>query len=300
MAAMNRNVSVIDFMPNYSYNGGEEVNAMYQNRFAVSIDRISSVYAGSIVYPPGGKFGPRIQRDVQLVMLYSGVLDLSIDGRKLNVKPGHMVILFPNHEESFVFSQTEESWHRWISVHIPDWDSSRAEQLLDYPECVPISEDMNRLLDLMLNIHAQSSSTESVMRTLGLAALQLYPMESIKVLAQREKHPAVYAALTFIHEHYADEIILIDIAHHAGVSPEHLIRLFKQYERTTPIRYIWKLRVKQAASLLTNTGLSITEIAYRCGFKTAHHLARMIKQSTGHTASDIRRLSWKGDRRHSE
>ncbi|GMK38062.1 hypothetical protein PCCS19_11160 [Paenibacillus sp. CCS19] len=83
-----------------------------------------------------------------------------------------------------------------------------------------------------------------------------------------------------------------DIAAKAGVSPEHLLRLFKKHEGPTPIQYVWKYRIDRAIELLIHTGLNVTEVSERCGFKTTHHFARMIKQETGRTASEIRRLSW--------
>lgn len=269
---------------------------MQLEQTVVALDKIEFVYAGSIVYPPGGKFGPRIQQDIQLVMLYTGDLHLSINGRMYRVTPGHVIILYPGQEEHFTFSPTEESWHRWISIHVPSWEPAPAEERPADMECYPISEDMNRLLDLMLLVQSQAASNDSIMRTFGLAALQLLPMELSREIRQREKHPAVYAALGWIHEHYAGDIALHDMASRAGVSPEHLVRLFQQYERTSPVRYLWQYRMKQAMSLLTNTGLSINEIAHRCGFKTSHHFARMIKGTTGCTASEFRQRSWGGTR----
>lgn len=260
----------------------------------ISLNMIESVNAGSIVYPPGGRFGPRIQPDIQLVMLYSGEMDVSIGDRTIHVKPGHLIMLMPGHEEYFTFSKTEDTWHRWIAVHVPDLDSKVLEQLSALPECLPLSENMNRLLDLMLRIVQDTAATDPLLISLGLAALQLYPSESKAALQKQEKHPAVYAAISWISEHFANEFTLNELAEVVGVSSEHLVRLFRQHEQTTPIQYVWNYRVNQAVALLTNTGLSITEIAYRCGFKTSHHFARLVKKTTGQTASELRQLSWSG------
>jgi transcriptional regulator GlxA family with amidase domain len=62
----------------------------------------------------------------------------------------------------------------------------------------------------------------------------------------------------------------------------------------TPIKYMWHYRLNQGLELLRSTGLSIGEIAERVGFKTSYHFARMIKQETCKTASEIRRESWQG------
>lgn len=262
-------------------------------------ERIEAVYAGSVVYPPGGKFGPRVQQDVQLVMLYSGEMHVNISGRDLHVAPGHVALLKPGHEEMFQFSKSEETWHRWIAIHIPDMDCALMDQLNGLPECIPLSEDMNRLLDLMLRIQQYTAPTDPLLQSLGAAAIELYPAETSLAIRQQEKHPAVYKALSWIRDHYASEITLQQLAEQADVSKEHLVRLFRLHEGVSPVHYVWRYRVEQAIGMLTNTGLSITEIAHRCGFKTSHHFARAIKQATGHTASEMRLSSWGGLRTRS-
>ncbi|MFC5529760.1 helix-turn-helix domain-containing protein [Cohnella yongneupensis] len=270
---------------------------MPQAKINIPLENVANTIAGSIVYPPGGRFGPRIQQDVQLVMLYTGEMNVDIDGRRVSVTPGHVLLLKPGHEETFAFSRTEQTWHRWIAVHLTGLSAETIQRLYALPEVLPLTEEMNRLLDLLLVLQRQSPADDDAVRSLGLAAIHLYPIESQRALLQMEKHPAVYNALKWIDAHYADDITLKSLSSHAGLSPEHLLRLFKSQVRTTPIQYLWKVRIDRAIDLLTSTGLTVTEVAGRCGFKTSHHLARLIKQVTGRTASEIRRLSWGGLRK---
>lgn len=258
----------------------------------VSPETLRSAEAGSVVYPPGGKFGPRIQPDIQLVLLYTGEMRVAVDGRELRVPPGHVALLKPGHEEMFAFSRTEETWHRWISVRIDPLSRELRDDLYRLPAFLPVSEPMNRLVDLMLALQKQAVPAEQAMHSLGLAALQLYPVETQKALLMQEKHPALYKSQSWIREHCADDLSLKDIAGHAGVSPEHLVRIYRRYEQITPVQYLWRIRIRRATELLTSTGLTVTEIAHLSGFKTSHHLARLIKQSTGKTASEIRRSAW--------
>lgn len=271
---------------------------MTQQPFRFASDDVARAYAGSVVYPPGGRFGPRVQQDIQLVMLYTGEMQVTIDGRALYAAPGHVVLLKPGHEETFFFSKTEETWHRWIAVTPVSLDDAAIEALFALPEILPLSEEMNRLTDLMLNIRQHvPDPSDPVIRSLGLAALHLYPYESVRHSRRLEKHPAVYAAIEWIRDHFAEEITLPSLAVQAGVSPEHLLRLFKQHEGATPIHYLWRYRINRAVELLAHTGITITEVAERCGFKTSHHFARMVKQTTGRTAKEIRQLSWSEPRR---
>ncbi|WP_256761975.1 AraC family transcriptional regulator [Cohnella sp. WQ 127256] len=270
---------------------------MSQTLLNFPFDSLQYAVAGSIVYPPGGRFGPRIQQDIQLVMLYTGELNVAIDGRHVQLLPGHLMLLKPGHEETFTFSKTEETWHRWIAIHLNSLSDKTRDSLYKLPECLILTEELNRLTDLMLIVQRNVPYDDAAIRSLGLAALHLYPRESERVLLQKEKHPAVYTALSWIHEHYPEEITLERLAKQTRLSSEHLLRLFKTNIQSTPIHYLWEYRVNRAVELLTSTGLTISEIAYRCGFKTSHHFARLLKQSTGRTATEIRQLSWSGLRK---
>ncbi|MDQ6421585.1 AraC family transcriptional regulator [Paenibacillus sp. LHD-117] len=265
---------------------------MQEEKLNIPFDTLKSAVAGSIVYPPGGRFGPRIQQDIQLVMLYTGEMNVTIDGRHVRVLPGQLILLKPGHEETFIFSKTEQSWHRWIAIHMNELPEHTRDALYQLPECLPLTEEMTRLTDLMLDVQRQVPSDDPSALSLGLSAIHLYPIESKRVLLQKEKHPAVYATLMWIHDHYADEISLERLAQQANLSPEHLLRLFKSNIQSTPIHYLWEYRVNKAIELLTSTGLTISEIAHRCGFKTSHHFARLIKKFTGKTATTIRQSSW--------
>lgn len=263
-------------------------------RTLIPYDDVRHATTGSIVYSPGGRFGPRIQQDIQLVLLYTGEMNVTIDGSLLHVPAGHVVLLKPGHEESFAFAKDEETWHRWIAVHVSSLTAAARDYLDSLPVCQPLSDEMNRLADMMLTMQPDVPPDDPLNCSLGLAALQLYPAETMRMKRRTEKHPSVYMATSWIRDHYADEMTLPELASRAGISAEHLVRLFNRYESVTPIQYLWNYRIERGIELLAHTGLTISEVADRCGFKNPHHFARLIKQSTGKSPSQIRKISWGG------
>ena len=62
--------------------------------------------------------------------------------------------------------------------------------------------------------------------------------------------------LEYIHFHYREPLSLNRLAEEAGVSPFHFVRLFKDAVGVTPHRYLIKIRLEAAASLLTDTDMS--------------------------------------------
>ncbi len=74
-----------------------------------------------------------------------------------------------------------------------------------------------------------------------------------------------------------------DLSARLGCSPRHLYNAFGE-RNTTPARYIWSLRLDRAREQIVSAGseVSITEIAYGCGFQSYSHFSRAFKKQFGH------------------
>ncbi|MCS7062178.1 MAG: helix-turn-helix transcriptional regulator, partial [Anaerolineae bacterium] len=77
------------------------------------------------------------------------------------------------------------------------------------------------------------------------------------------------------------------------ISAPHLIRLFRRHTGTTPARYWWQLRLERGVELLRETGLSITEIAQRTGFRSSFHFSRLVKQRYRLSPRALRKQAWR-------
>lgn len=91
--------------------------------------------------------------------------------------------------------------------------------------------------------------------------------------------------LTYLEDHYDDNITLEDAAEIMGFSPSHFSRLFKQLTGTGFVRYLNLIRISQAAQLLTESDKKITDIAYLCGFSNIRTFNRAFLEITGYTPS---------------
>jgi AraC-like DNA-binding protein len=253
---------------------------------------VKYAYAGKVVYAPGGKLGPRIQADLQLVFLHTGGLYVEVDGVGRELPVGHAMLLTPGHTEQFTFGVAHETRHRWINVNVESVPDELLSILAQLPPHIEISDRMNRIVDVMMSLINAGPSFKEAINDLGRAALMLYVSEARQQGVLSATHPAIRAVKEYIEQHYARDLDLAMLARQADLTPEHLIRVFQKQEGQTPMKYLWNYRLEKGIGMLQNTGLSIGEIADQIGFKTPYHFARLIKQLTGKTASDIRRESW--------
>jgi transcriptional regulator GlxA family with amidase domain len=75
-----------------------------------------------------------------------------------------------------------------------------------------------------------------------------------------------------------DPIQITDIGNKLETSTRHLERLFLRYFHMSPSRYYMRLRLSEAKRLLTQTDISVIEVALRSGFKNASHFTRRYQE----------------------
>lgn len=82
----------------------------------------------------------------------------------------------------------------------------------------------------------------------------------------------------FIHDSYTQKIRLSDIANAAHISEGECCRLFKRVEHMSPITYMTRYRIRKSLPLLSNTDMSISDIAYSTGFSSSSYYTECFKR----------------------
>ncbi len=96
--------------------------------------------------------------------------------------------------------------------------------------------------------------------------------------------------LSFIHQNYADNITLQEIADVAHLSVSECTRSFKKTIHMTPYDYLIKYRIKKSSELLSSTDSTITEIAHRVGFNHVNHFIQSFKKYHEKTPKEFRKF----------
>ena len=106
----------------------------------------------------------------------------------------------------------------------------------------------------------------------------------------RDRRRAVETAL-WIDAHSQNEIDLEHAAEQAGVSPFHFLRLFSSVLGVTPHQYLVRSRLRHAARLLAEDGISITDVAYEVGFGDLSNFVRTFHRAAGVSPRKFREAS---------
>ena len=97
--------------------------------------------------------------------------------------------------------------------------------------------------------------------------------------------------LGYIHENYARDFDIEDLAATVSVSPSYLFRLFKKKMQLTPMHYRNVVRIDKAKLLLADRSLTVDAVAERVGFDDPKYFARVFKDLAGMSPSAYRRAN---------
>lgn len=99
----------------------------------------------------------------------------------------------------------------------------------------------------------------------------------------------VEQVIHYIESNRAYDMSSAEAAEWVHLNPSYFSKLFKQTKGMTFTDYATAMRMKEAARLLENTSLRVTEIAERLGFTDPAYFTNTFKKSIGQTPSDYRK-----------
>ncbi len=117
------------------------------------------------------------------------------------------------------------------------------------------------------------------------------PQKSALSAALGSRNQFLINAVQMMHDNLEDPLDISDIAVSVGISRRQLERLFEKYVKVSPVRYYTELRVGRAYALLSETEMTVAEIAVATGFQSASKLSAHFKNRYGKAPTFFKR-SW--------
>lgn len=96
--------------------------------------------------------------------------------------------------------------------------------------------------------------------------------------------------LDHIDSSFMNPITTAEMARVCKMSPNHFLKVFHEYFGQAPHVFLNTYRLERACVLLINTELSITDIAYNCGFYDASYFVKVFKKYKSMTPKKYRTL----------
>lgn len=100
---------------------------------------------------------------------------------------------------------------------------------------------------------------------------------------------ALTAMIGYVQKNYPNKILLKDISSAGNCCKTKCTSLFQKYLSTSPMLYLNRYRLEKSIFLLRNTAMSITEVAYACGFSNTSYFCELFHKYYHITPMQCRR-----------
>ncbi len=209
----------------------------------------------------------------------SGIFEF--EGQSSPVPPGHAFLAIVPEESAYFFpKEAGEPWQfAWINFYGSLGLSLCREFRKTFGSVLPLP-DHSTAGSMFLRLAERVERREFSSPHEASAASYAFLMEWAHQLAlpsRRQEKDPVETALQLCKTRFREPLGIKELAAETGFTREHFTRLFIQRTGKAPARHLRELRVGAARQMLQPRGVSLKEIALRCGFPSV----RSLKQALG-------------------
>lgn len=217
--------------------------------------------------PPGHSFGPAVRTYWLLHYVVSGCGTFQIGDRSYPVKAGSMFVI-PPYVQAYYEADRQDPWHYvWVGFTYPGELPVKLADVVVCPGAL-------RLFNAMKICEKQTSG-----RTAYLSA-QIWELFAHLMERDPTEADCVDDAMAIMHTEYANDLTATDLARRLNMDRSYFSTRFKQRVGVSPGKYLMDLRMKVAATLLTQ-GATVGVTAISVGYADIYVFSKMFKRFYG-------------------
>jgi AraC-like DNA-binding protein len=118
---------------------------------------------------------------------------------------------------------------------------------------------------------------------------EMEAVSAARPATREELYRRLYLARDYAESFLERTVTLQEMASIAGLSPNHLLRTFRDVFGCTPHQYIVNRRMAHARGLLANTDLPVTEVCFAAGFQSPGSFSSLFRRLMGCAPIEYRR-----------
>jgi len=235
---------------------------------------------------------PHLHNSMEFVYITEGTLELGTGYELYHMEKGDLAIVFPEviHHYQVFSKKTGTAYYIYASQNL---SGPFLEQMQKYCLQVPVIKNKDIHPDA---VHAvECLAKEKDMNSVIIQAyVQILLSRCIPHLKLVEKssigsNDIVYLSVSYILNHFKEQITLSKMAADIGVSKYVLSRVFSGTFHRNFNQYLNEARLNYACSLLENTGRAITDISLDSGFESQRTFNRAFRQRYRMTPREYRK-----------
>lgn len=273
----------------------EELLSLYEHKIMPDRDYPVDLLRNHIT-KKGMYFYPHWHEHIEMHYVRAGSTVITCGQERFAPESGELVIVNSNE----LHTGTQESGFTDVQVLIFDYSYFARNSLEDYILFQPLikrDDTIGRLFDGIFREDAWREpgylmAIKGRVYELIVYLARNYTTErlTLKENAKRNRDlMRLNTVLKFIERNYEQPIPLSVLANQANLSEYRFSHLFKEVMNQSPANYVNEIRIKRAARLLTESDMSIAEVAAYVGFNDFNNFGRQFRNFYGCPPSELRR-----------
>ncbi|MDH3981367.1 MAG: AraC family transcriptional regulator [Kiritimatiellaceae bacterium] len=261
------------------------------------------------------ELSPHKNQGMEITYIEKGLLEWMAEGVPEKVESGSIYFTLPWQVHGSVNPQEPENtiWH--VLFHL-DKDCQEPQTSFSFPKsfgfskeemrilstvfargnrhCFPATPAMRSLMptligELQSTHELRDAHTKTLLRAILIELKRIIAgevMDSGKHTYSEQRVQALISSLSSSCDH---QWTLTEMTEHCGIQRTQLNKIFQKLTGSTPMEYLFRIRMERAKTLLRETDIKIIDIAFECGYGTSQYFANTFKQATGVTPSQYRK-----------
>jgi AraC family transcriptional regulator, transcriptional activator of pobA len=285
----------------------ESINIEIAQDFEMTVHRLEGLHGD------GPKKSPLFRTDYfAFLLITGGKSSYTIDEQRFGLDVGSFYFTNPGHLKSFEIEEPLKGYmitfsESFVRQHI------RSDFFDQFPfllhESTPVMElssdkiqEIQGLIHLMLTEYQSDSAYKKMILTNQLMVFlyktkELLSSHQVIIRSSGRARDLVNQFKGILNDNFiklgSDEshkiLSVKEIANIMAVHPNYLGNVVKEETGKTATEYIQERTLSEAKSLLKNTHLTVSEIAFKLGFTDSTHFAKFFKKASGSTPGDFRK-----------
>ena len=251
--------------------------------------------------------------EMEIMVVTKGRARVHVDDRSYTVDEGAVTIIMPNRLHSVTAQEGEPfSFYAVVfdmallnsfakdAIQQQYIDSARDGEVV-FPECLtgeePWKKEMDRLLsDIKDFFENRRQGYELFIKARLCEIWYVLYVHAGRQGAEADKNTEYKVRLTkqvmdYLQKHYAEQIVLDELARQFHISEGYLCRLFRSMTKRSVVEYVTDCRISVSARLLKESDMDIGQIAGRAGFNNISYFNRVFRRYMNMTPKEYRRTA---------
>ncbi len=232
----------------------------------------------------------------EILLCLSGGNSFLIDGTPYDVHDGDLFVLnqFEAHK---ITACSDKLFARFVLQIHPEYLYAQSTEQTDLSKCfytrgegfshkISLTDtEIAQIEQLFMLFRKDIGYGDDVIKTAAVNHIlvlvnQCFMNRGESVAASNPADETILKTISYINDHFSEELTLEILAKNAFVSVNQLCKLFKNRFGTTVAKYIVSKRISEAKKLLVQ-GKSVSYTALACGFSDYANFIRVFKKFVG-------------------